>query len=374
MVSAAEQLAANLNFGAFAKAEELKKRIWFTLAALVVYRLGTYIPIPGINPVAFAEAFKSPVVRHPRHVQHVRRRRRRAHGDLRAQHHALHLRLHHHAADDERGAHAGGAEEGRRAGPQADQPVHALPDRGAGRVPGLRHRLRPRGLARRRRAGGDRSGLVLPHLHGGDAGRRHHVPDVARRADHRARRRQRHLAHHHGGHRRRPAERARRPARAVAAGRHLLAAADRAAGADAGGGRRHRLHRARPAPPAGPVSQAADGQPHVPGRCLASAAEAQLLGRHPADLRLLAAAAADHGGAVQRRIGPEWLNAIVASLGRGQPLYLADLRGADRVLRLLLHRRSSSIRRRRPTTCASTAASCRASGPAPRRPSTSTTC
>jgi preprotein translocase subunit SecY len=59
MVSAAEQLAANLNFGAFAKAEELKKRLWFTLAALLVYRLGTYIPIPGINPVAFAQAFQS---------------------------------------------------------------------------------------------------------------------------------------------------------------------------------------------------------------------------------------------------------------------------------------------------------------------------
>ena len=58
MVSAAEQLAANLNFGAFAKADELKKRIWFTLAALVVYRFGTYIPIPGINPIAFAESFK----------------------------------------------------------------------------------------------------------------------------------------------------------------------------------------------------------------------------------------------------------------------------------------------------------------------------
>ena len=42
-----------------AKAEELKKRIWFTLAALLVYRFGTYIPIPGINPVAFAESFKA---------------------------------------------------------------------------------------------------------------------------------------------------------------------------------------------------------------------------------------------------------------------------------------------------------------------------
>jgi len=57
MASAAEQLAANLNFKAFAKASELKKRIWFTLAALVVYRLGTYVPLPGIDPVALAEAF-----------------------------------------------------------------------------------------------------------------------------------------------------------------------------------------------------------------------------------------------------------------------------------------------------------------------------
>ncbi len=49
MASAAEQLAANFNFSAIARAEELKKRIWFTLAALIVYRLGTYIPIPGID-------------------------------------------------------------------------------------------------------------------------------------------------------------------------------------------------------------------------------------------------------------------------------------------------------------------------------------
>ncbi|MQT13760.1 preprotein translocase subunit SecY [Segnochrobactrum spirostomi] len=57
MASAAEQLAANLNFSAFAKAEDLKKRIWFTLGALLVYRLGTYIPMPGINPDALAQAF-----------------------------------------------------------------------------------------------------------------------------------------------------------------------------------------------------------------------------------------------------------------------------------------------------------------------------
>lgn len=58
MASAAEQLASNLNFSAFSKADDLKKRIWFTLGALLVYRLGTYIPIPGINPEAFAQAFE----------------------------------------------------------------------------------------------------------------------------------------------------------------------------------------------------------------------------------------------------------------------------------------------------------------------------
>jgi preprotein translocase subunit SecY len=55
MASAAEQLVANLNFSAFAKAEELKRRLWFTLGALLVYRLGTYIPLPGINPDALAQ-------------------------------------------------------------------------------------------------------------------------------------------------------------------------------------------------------------------------------------------------------------------------------------------------------------------------------
>jgi preprotein translocase subunit SecY len=58
MASAAEQLAANINFGAFAKATELKKRIWFTLGALIIYRLGTYIPLPGIDPNILADIFR----------------------------------------------------------------------------------------------------------------------------------------------------------------------------------------------------------------------------------------------------------------------------------------------------------------------------
>ena len=55
MASAAEQLAANINWSAFGKAEELKKRIWFTLGALVIFRLGTYIPVPGVDASVMGE-------------------------------------------------------------------------------------------------------------------------------------------------------------------------------------------------------------------------------------------------------------------------------------------------------------------------------
>lgn len=59
MASAVEQLAKNANWGALAKATELKQRILFVLGALLVYRLGTYIPVPGIDPVVWKEIFES---------------------------------------------------------------------------------------------------------------------------------------------------------------------------------------------------------------------------------------------------------------------------------------------------------------------------
>ena len=55
MASAAEQLASNMSLGVLSKATELKKRIWFTLAALLVYRVGTYIPVPGVDASVMAE-------------------------------------------------------------------------------------------------------------------------------------------------------------------------------------------------------------------------------------------------------------------------------------------------------------------------------
>ena len=58
MVSAAEQMAANLNWGSFGKAKELQARILFALGLLIVYRIGTYVPIPGIDTAELARFFE----------------------------------------------------------------------------------------------------------------------------------------------------------------------------------------------------------------------------------------------------------------------------------------------------------------------------
>ncbi|MBZ0129321.1 MAG: preprotein translocase subunit SecY [Rhodobacteraceae bacterium] len=59
MASAAEQMAANLSWSAFGKATELRKRILFAISLLIVYRLGTFIPVPGIDAVALKEFVES---------------------------------------------------------------------------------------------------------------------------------------------------------------------------------------------------------------------------------------------------------------------------------------------------------------------------
>ena len=57
MVSMSEKMATGVNFSAFSKATDLHKRLWFTLLAIIVFRLGTYIPFPGINPSVLNEFF-----------------------------------------------------------------------------------------------------------------------------------------------------------------------------------------------------------------------------------------------------------------------------------------------------------------------------
>src|SRR6218665_3468986 len=56
-MAAADQMLSSINFSGFGKAQELKSRLWFTLLALIVYRVGTYIPLPGINPDTLRQIF-----------------------------------------------------------------------------------------------------------------------------------------------------------------------------------------------------------------------------------------------------------------------------------------------------------------------------
>lgn len=58
MASLAEQISSNINLSAFGKAESLKKRLWFTVAALLIYRFGTYVPVPGVDPAALEQIFR----------------------------------------------------------------------------------------------------------------------------------------------------------------------------------------------------------------------------------------------------------------------------------------------------------------------------
>ncbi len=161
MVSAAEQLAANLNFSALAKAEELKRRIWFTLGALLVYRLGTYIPLPGIDPAAWEQIFRT-----------------NAGGILGVFN-----------------MFAGGGIHR-----MAIFALNIMPYISASIIIQLMttvspelERLKKEGEQGRKvmnqyiRSNCHRSGFLLPHFDRDHADRRHHVPDVARRAGHCAR-------------------------------------------------------------------------------------------------------------------------------------------------------------------------------------------
>ena len=152
MASVAEQLAANINFGVFTKATELKKRLWFTLGCLIVYRLGTYIPLPGIDPEVMAQIFAQQRggilgMFNMFSGGALERMSIFALGILPYISASIIMQL-----MTAISPHAGGAEEGGRERPQEDQPVHPLPDRGAGRVPVLGPGDRARGDERARRA------------------------------------------------------------------------------------------------------------------------------------------------------------------------------------------------------------------------------
>ncbi|MFN4239507.1 MAG: preprotein translocase subunit SecY [Erythrobacter cryptus] len=58
MASRADNIASNLNLGNFAKATELRQRIWFTIGALIVFRFLSFVPLPGVNPLILSELYQ----------------------------------------------------------------------------------------------------------------------------------------------------------------------------------------------------------------------------------------------------------------------------------------------------------------------------
>ncbi len=124
--------------GDMTRFQEMRSRLWFLLGALVVYRIGTFIPVPGIDAAPLRRLLLGSAGHDPRHVQHVLGRRAAALQHLRAGRDALHLRLDHHAD----GLHGVPAVEpdpqGRRVGPAQADAVHALRHGGARRISRLR--------------------------------------------------------------------------------------------------------------------------------------------------------------------------------------------------------------------------------------------
>ena len=147
------------------KYADLKRRLWFLLGAMIVYRIGTHIPVPGINASVLDELFTLAGGRHSRPLQRVLGRRAAALLDPGARHHALHLGVDHHAALHGGRPVARGDQEGRRIRPPQDHPIHAVRHARPRVLPGARH------LGRARGAGGarDRAGIRVPHGERGDA-------------------------------------------------------------------------------------------------------------------------------------------------------------------------------------------------------------
>ena len=291
-------MASNISLANFAKATDLKKRLWFTLGALIVFRLLSFVPLPGIDPRALANLFdttRGGVLDFFNMFSggSLERMSLIALGVMPYITASIVVQL----ATSMSPTLAALKKEGESGRKKINQYTRygtvflcaiqgyfiavGLEGWGQGSTgsavldPGMMFRI-----------------TTVDH-----PGRRHHVPDVAGRADHQPRHRQRRLADHHGRHRR-PAA---RPTlvQVFESGRtgtlSPLAHHRRRSPSSLVPDPVHLLHGAGPAPGADPISQAPDRARPDAGGEVASAAEDQHVGRDPADLRLVAAAdAADH--------------------------------------------------------------------------------
>ena len=219
-------------FGEASRFTELRRRFFFLLGGLIVYRIGTFIPVPGIDPVALARLFQDQQgtilsMFNMFSGGALQRLSILALGVMPYISASIIVQMMAVVVP-----HAAGAAQGRRGGQAQAHAVHAHGHGRARDLPGGGRGGRVPEPGR-----GDQPGRPVRLPRDAHADRGHHVPDVARRADHRARSRQRHLDDHSRGHRRRAAGGDRRHARAGAQRRDQPGAG---AAPDHDGGRRSR--------------------------------------------------------------------------------------------------------------------------------------
>ena len=206
MASAAEQLASNIRLASFAKATELKKRLWFTLGALILFRLLSFVPVPGIDPVAMNALYQTQSggildVFNTFSGGALQRFSIVALGVMPYITASIVVQL---------GATLYGPWQAlRKEGETGRKKLNQYTRYLTVMITLVQGYLAVRGLELRRSARASHAvvapGPAVRDRRHGQPRRRHLVPDVDRRADHQPRHRQRRLADHHGGHRRPPA-------------------------------------------------------------------------------------------------------------------------------------------------------------------------
>ena len=300
MASLADQMSSNISLANFSRATDLKKRLWFTLGALIVFRLLSYVPLPGVDPTALGLLSQ--------HTQggvldffntfsggSLKRMSLTALGVMPYITASIVVQLAT-SLSPQLAAIKKEGESGRmrlnqytRYGTVALTAVQgyfiAVGLEALGANQGVQAIVEPGMLFR--------IGAV------DQPRRRHDVPDVAGRADHEPRDRQRRFADHYGRHRRLDADADLQPAAGRAHGidEHAEHHPDHRRGRRAGAV--HLLHGVGAAPHPDPISQAPDAARDA-GRSQPPAAQAQHGRRDPADLRLVAAADAADGEPVRR--------------------------------------------------------------------------
>lgn len=145
MTSAAEQMAANMSWSAFGKATELRQRIVFALILLIVYRIGTYIPVPGIDNLALKQFFEEAGQGIGGILNMFTGGGDKPYGDICPRYNALYISFNYCPINDGYGATIRTIKKRRAARSEKDKPIYSIWNSLVGIVPSIWFSGEPRG-------------------------------------------------------------------------------------------------------------------------------------------------------------------------------------------------------------------------------------